>query len=294
MPLQGDSLRCYARARTYAAIIAGRMEDALADYPAIAGAEVEPVDVVIRDGFGLLSGYGYRDAAVILGQYLIAANPDDVVQRHLNDAVAGRAIDHVPASYVEAHFDSFAAGFDNKLTTILGYRVPELMATLVLRHRASFAHVLDLGCGTGLAGGDLRPVASRLSGVDLSARMLEQAAKRKIYDNLTHAEALAHLARHPMVYDLVFAADTLIYFGKLDAVMAAVAQAMTPGGLFAVSIENAEQDFAILPSGRFAHAQTYVMRVAEPYFEVLERKATDIRLEANVPVKGTLFVWRKR
>jgi predicted TPR repeat methyltransferase len=291
-PLQGDSLRCYARAQTYATIIAGRIEDALADYPAIAGVEVEALDVVIREGFGLLSGFGYRDAALILGERLIAANPDDAVQRHLNDAVAGRAIDHVPPAYVEAHFDAFADGFDNKLANILGYRVPELLATLVQRHRTSFAHVLDLGCGTGLAGQHLRP--SKLSGVDLSARMLEQAAKREVYDNLTHAEALAHLAGHPIAYDLVFAADTLIYFGKLDALMAAIAQAMVPGGLFAASIENAEQGFEILPSGRFAHAEAYAARVAEPYFELLEQQATDIRLEANVPAKGTLFVWRRR
>lgn len=294
MPLQGDSLRCYARAQTYTTIIAGRIDDALADYPAIAGAEVEPIDVVIRDGFGLLSAYGYRDAALVLGERLIAAKPDDAVQRHLNDAVAGRAIDGVPPDYVEAHFDAFADGFDNKLANVLGYRVPEHMAALVSRHRTSFAHVLDLGCGTGLAGEHLRPLASMLSGVDLSARMLEQATRRQIYNNLTHAEALAHLSEHPACFDLVFAADTLIYFGKLDALMAAVAQAMTSGGLFAASFENAEQDFEILPSGRFAHADAYVKRLAEPHFELLEQQATDIRLEANMPAKGTLFVWRRR
>jgi len=294
MPLQGDSLRCYARAKTYATMIAGNIADALADYPALAGAEAEPIETVIRDGFGLLSAYGHRDAAAALGQLLITKNPDDVVQRHLNDAVAGRAIDHVPASYVEAHFDAFANGFDDKLVKVLGYRVPEQMAELVSRHRTAFDHVLDLGCGTGLAGAHLRPLAGRLSGVDLSARMLEQAGRRDVYDVLTHAEALAHLAAHAATFDLVFAADTLIYFGRLDAVMAAVAEAMNPGGIFAASVETSMHDFEIMPSGRFAHADAYVMRLAEPYFELLERQATDIRLEANTPAKGALFVWRRR
>lgn len=294
MPLQGDSLRCYARARTYATMIAGRTEDALANYPALAGIEVEPIDVVISDGFGLLSGYGHRDAAARLGELLIAAKPDDAVQRHLNDAVAGRAIDRVPPAYVEAHFDAFADGFDDKLVHVLGYRVPECLAALVRRHRTAFDHVLDLGCGTGLAAEHLRPLAGTLSGVDLSARMLEQAVSRAVYDTLGHAEALAHLKANPATFDLVFAADTLIYFGRLDALMATVAQAITPGGIFAASIENAARDFEILPSGRFAHAMTYVSRLAEHYFELLEQQATDIRLEANVPVKGTLFVWRRR
>ena len=293
-PLQGDSLRCYARARTYAAMIDGKIPDALSDYPALAGTEVEPIETVIRDGFGLLSAYGHRDAAAVLGELLIAANPDDAVQRHLNNAVTGRAIDHVPRAYVEAHFDAFADGFDDKLVKLLGYRVPELLAAMVRPHRRSFEHALDLGCGTGLAGEHLRTIAGKLSGIDLSARMLERAEHRVVYDTLVHAEALAYLEAHPASFDLIFAADTLIYFGKLDAPMAAVAQATTSGGIFASSIENAEQDFEILPSGRFAHAETYVMRQAEPYFELLEQQAIDIRLEANVPAKGTLFVWRRR
>ncbi len=294
MPLEGDSLRCYARARTYATMIAGKIEDALASYSALAGIEVEPVDVVIRDGFGLLSAYGHRDIAVRLGELLIASKPDDAVQRHLNDAVAGRAIDRVPPAYVEAHFDAFANGFDDKLVHVLGYCVPERLAAMVRRHRTSFDHVLDFGCGTGLAGEHLRPLAGKLGGVDLSARMLEQAASREAYDTLTHAEALAHISANPVAYDLVFAADTLIYFGRLDALMAAVAQATAPGGLFAASFENAARDFEILPSGRFAHAETYVRRMAEQYFELREQQAIDIRLEANVPARGTLFVWRRR
>lgn len=294
MPLEGDSRRCHARARTYASFIAGKIDEALTNYPALAGIEAEPINIVIRDGFGLLSAYGHRDAAASLGELLLAANPDDAVQRHLNDAVAGRPISGVPPAYVEAHFDAFADGFDHKLVNVLGYRVPERLATLVRRHHASFVHALDLGCGTGLAGEYLEPIVDKLSGVDLSARMLEQAARRKIYDTLTHAEALAYLAKHPATFDLIFAADTLIYFGKLDALMAAVAQAMTAGGLFAASIENAMNDFEILPSGRFAHAEAYVTRLAEPHFELLKREATDIRLEANVPAKGTLLVWRRR
>lgn len=294
MPLQGDSLRCYARARTYATMIAGKTEDALANYAALAGIEAEPIDVVISDGFGLLSAYGHRDAAAGLGELLIAAKPGDAVQRHLNDAVAGRAIDRVPPAYVEAHFDAFAHGFDDKLVHVLDYRVPERLAASVRRHRTSFNHVLDLGCGTGLAGEHLGPLAGKLGGVDLSARMLEQAASRAVYDTLTHAEALAYLAAHSATFDLIFAADTLIYFGRLDALMAVVAQAIVPGGIFAASIENAARDFEILPSGRFAHAEAYVTRLAEPHFELLERQATDIRLEANVPARGTLFVWRRR
>ncbi|WP_425536227.1 methyltransferase domain-containing protein, partial [Chromobacterium vaccinii] len=41
-----------------------------------------------------------------------------------------------------------------------------------------------MGCGTGLAGEAVRPYASRLDGVDLSAGMLERASAKGIYDSL--------------------------------------------------------------------------------------------------------------
>ncbi|QUS38739.1 methyltransferase domain-containing protein [Tardiphaga alba] len=154
--------------------------------------------------------------------------------------------------------------------------------------------MLDLGCGTGLAGPHLVAWGGDLSGVDLSTQMLARAEQRGVYDALVHAEALDHLRAHSAAFDLIFAADTLIYFGRLDAAMAVIAQAVMHGGIFAASIECAAQDFAILPSGRFAHADDYLLRLAEPYFELLEQCPVDIRLEANMPVKGTLFVWRRR
>ena len=37
--------------------------------------------------------------------------------------------------------------------------------------------ILDLGCGTGLAGAAFKPLAARLDGVDLSPAMIEKAAR---------------------------------------------------------------------------------------------------------------------
>tara|TARA_B110000090_G_C12987149_1_gene295156 strand:- start:115 stop:345 length:231 start_codon:yes stop_codon:yes gene_type:complete len=45
--------------------------------------------------------------------------------------------------------------------------------------------VLDLGCGTGLAGAWLKDYAKTLTGVDLSESMVEVARKKMIYQSLT-------------------------------------------------------------------------------------------------------------
>ena len=50
--------------------------------------------------------------------------------------------------------------------------------------------VLDLGCGTGLAGEALRRRAAWLEGVDLSSGMIDQARRKGLYDRLEVAEAV--------------------------------------------------------------------------------------------------------
>jgi predicted TPR repeat methyltransferase len=50
---------------------------------------------------------------------------------------------------------------------------------------------LDAGCGTGLCGPLLRPYASELTGVDLSAGMLDRARPRQVYDHLEKGELSA-------------------------------------------------------------------------------------------------------
>jgi predicted TPR repeat methyltransferase len=56
--------------------------------------------------------------------------------------------------------------------------------------------VLDLGCGTGLSGQALRPLARRLTGVDLSPAMIDARRTRTVYDVLTVAEITAFPPRY--------------------------------------------------------------------------------------------------
>ena len=56
-----------------------------------------------------------------------------------------------------------------------------------------FGAMLDLGCGTGLAGAAFRPFVDRLAGVDLSPAMIAQARER-LYDRLVTGELEDFLA----------------------------------------------------------------------------------------------------
>jgi SAM-dependent methyltransferase len=123
--------------------------------------------------------------------------------------------------------------------------------------------VLDAGCGTGLCGPHLRPISSRLIGVDLSEKMIEQAARRELYDELIPAELVGFLADTPARFDLIVSADTLVYFGALEGTFAAAAFASKPDGYFAFSVEllndQPHEGYRLNASGRYCHGEEYVV-----------------------------------
>jgi SAM-dependent methyltransferase len=122
-----------------------------------------------------------------------------------------------PDGYVEALFDGYAADFDRHLET-LEYRAPELLLPGLVARR--YATALDLGCGTGVVGRLVRPLAQRLEGLDVSTAMIERARATGVYDALHAAELLAHLRQQPA--------------GSLDLVLAALPALVADGVQFAV------------------------------------------------------------
>ena len=294
-PLNTNAHLKFARARTFATMLDGRVEEALAAYPGLAGSEAEERSAILYGAFSLFSAGGHRAAAIEIGRLRLAENPDDPIQRYLLDALSGTPHDSAPLDYLECYFDQFAPEFDEKLVEILCYRVPQQLQGLVAAHRTHFDDMLDLGCGTGLAVQHLATFGGLVTGVDLSARMLAEAAKRGLYRALVKAEALGYLKEHPSRHDLVFAADVLTYSGNLEPLFAAVARTLKAGGIFATNFETAEdQDFILLSSGRFAHKPASVLRLADRDFIVLADEAKVMRQEGTQPVHGRLLVLQRR
>jgi predicted TPR repeat methyltransferase len=210
----------------------------------------------------------------------------------------GTAPSSAPADYVKSLFDQYAGHFDRHLVGVLGYRTPSLLASLL--HPApemQAAAALDLGCGTGLCAPLLRPMAKHLAGVDLSEKMLEKARATGLYDELACADILAWLAGRQAEWDLVVAADVLVYFGDLAPLFKAVAGALRPGGQFAFSVEalapelDSGAGYAITASNRFAHAPAYVRACARAAgLQVLGQRDAALRQEHGKDVAGVLYL----
>lgn len=227
--------------------------------------------------------------------------PDDPAPRHLlasgkQDAAPARASD----DYIREEFDRFADDFENTLAR-LGYCAPEKIIELMTRQlgpQGMELMVLDAGCGTGLAGRLLRPMSSRLVGVDLSSKMVELAAQTDLYDELVVAELLGYMGARNSVFDLIVSADTLVYFGGLEGVFKAAFGAMKPGGRLGFSLELMGKalsgDFHLNFSGRYCHRRDYVERcLASAGFEIEVLQDAVLRQEMQQPVDGLVVVARK-
>ncbi len=292
-PLDAMSLEKWARARAFRGMVTGDVAMVAKTYAETAGDDALSEEDLLRAAFLHLNAMGERTAALSAGAARLRACPGDVEVAYLMDIQQGHVETRAPDAYVEAHFDRLADQFDQRLVGLLAYDGPAVLRRLIGPNPPDIKHILDLGCGTGLAAAVLSPFGAEITGVDLSGRMLEKAAARGVYSQLIKAEALAFLETCGRRYDLIFAADVLIYFGAMDALFEQVRAGLMPGGLFAFSVETAtEGTYTVLPSGRFAHNPAYIEHLARG-FTVVAWEPGVVRLEAQRPVAGLFVVLRR-
>jgi predicted TPR repeat methyltransferase len=237
---------------------------------------------------------GEVDQAVAIFEEWLAEEPDDPIARHMLAACSGH---DVPArasdTFIERTFDSFAGSFESKLAK-LRYRAPALIEAMLADTSAArdrSLDVLDAGCGTGLCGPLLAPYARRLTGVDLSAGMLAQARAKRVYDEIVKQELTAYLREASRKFDVIVSADTLVYFGALETVVAACADALRPGGQLIFTVEELigdglELGYCIRPHGRYNHSRPYIEQVMRGAGLRAETVPAELRLEAGDPVAG--------
>lgn len=229
----------------------------------------------------------------------LQAEPDNPVARHLLAACSGESVPpRATNAFIATLFDEMAGSFDDKLVGKLSYRGPDIIANLLASLPAADGtlDVLDAGCGTGLCAPVLAPYAHRLTGVDLSEGMIARAAAQALYQELTVAELTGYLQDHAEAYDLIVLADTLIYFGDLTEVLAAVAGALRSGGhcVFTVEAASGEAATVLDPSGRYRHARAHVLQaLGHAGFTVLEDHDVVLRQEFCQPATGIGLLARR-
>jgi predicted TPR repeat methyltransferase len=200
------------------------------------------------------------------------------------------------AGYVRHLFDQFAADYDTRMRGRLGYAAPAILRDLagLLVEPGAKLDVLDLGCGTGLSGIAFKPIARRLFGVDLSPKMLEKARALGIYDALLEGdvEQLPPAAAGP--FDLILAADVLVYLGDLTALFAGVRSRLRNDGLWLFTTEKSDSgDFECGQKRRYRHSETYLRGCAAAHgFDITSLIECVTRYEAGEPVASWAAAFR--
>jgi len=247
---------------------------------------------------------GDREQAARAWREVLALDPADHGGAAIRLASLGMAEPppRAPSAYVETLFDQTAPMFDVVLVEHLGYGVPELLRQrLEALLPGKVWRMLDLGCGTGLAGAALRHLAVEIVGVDLSENMLALAHARGVYDDLYVGEAVQFLEEEDgEPFDLITATDVLPYLGDVAPLLAAAAAVTAPGGWLAFSTESLAgeesggRDWKVGPHQRYAHRLDYLGReLARAGFETLEAREIVVRREQGMPIGGHLVLARR-
>jgi predicted TPR repeat methyltransferase len=204
-----------------------------------------------------------------------------------------KKVSRIPAHAVRALFDDYSSYYDAAMLEALSYKGPQHLRALLDRVRPGAAaplSILDLGCGTGLGGEAFKDLAegARLDGIDLSAKMIDEAGKRAIYTDLIVDDFESALAGLDRSYDLAIGADALIYSGDLGPTLAGVARRLKPGGLFLFTLEKLSSgDWEQTSANRFRHGEAYIRDAASRAgFELLDLVECALRSESREPVAG--------
>ena len=223
---------------------------------------------------------------------LLAQAPDDAVYQYLAQRVRGDTPAQQPAGLTVNLFDGMADTYDRHVVGSLKYQLPRQVAqALRERHAGQPFNVLDLGCGTGLLGLYLGEIEGFLIGVDLSARMLEQAARHGVYDRFHQVNLHDALAETPDgLYDAITALDVFIYAGDLGQAVPNALRILKPSGQLVFSCEAAPEDgpdLVLQPSERYAHRRSQVEALCRSAgFAEVDIAEQVLRHEGGQPVQG--------
>ncbi len=236
---------------------------------------------------------GDTEKAIPHYQQVLRLDPGHTAAKHMLASLLGETTDSAPSAYVKEVFDHFE-DYDQSMQTNLCYTTPGQLRNLLeksLPEKEKFENGLDLGCGTGLSGEAFRDDVKTLTGIDLSPVMLAKASEKGIYEALYEMELVSFLEMSDETFDFFIAADVFVYLGNLEPLFRQIKKHATPGACFLFSTEKTDKDFILQGTGRYAHAESYIQKLAKKTgFTVRSNVSANIRKEKGEWIEGNLYL----
>ncbi|MCF6281991.1 MAG: tetratricopeptide repeat protein [Candidatus Polarisedimenticolaceae bacterium] len=278
----------------------GKVEMALGQYDKAIAAlrkalELQPDSSLILHSLGsALAVADQNDEAIRCYERLLELRPEDESAKHALAVLKGETTARAPQGHVASIFDELSTSFEQHLCE-LGYEIPALIYQSLIEQTSEdvqFKHMLDMGCGTGLAGPLFSKHAVQLDGVDLSPKMVELARAKEVYSQLETADLIGYLQQSEDKYDLLLATDVFVYLGDLHPVFKAVTESAQAGAWFLFSIELCEgDDYQLCATGRYAQSAAYIERLAKEFgFSIKAEQDVTVREEQGKAVPGKIYL----
>jgi len=224
----------------------------------------------------------------------ISIRPNDEIAKHMIAALEGQTNAKAPAKYVEDLFDDYASNFENSLLHDLDYKTPKVLADILVQQSESrtLGKVLDLGCGTGLVGDELRGTCDYLEGVDLSQSMLDLARSKNVYDKLSKCEIVEFLAHKTLEFDYFIAADVFVYFGDLSEVFNLIKSKSKQTAKLIFTTEHFDgPNYSLQKTGRYSHSKRYIELLCNQFgWQISHFSKANLRKEKQNYIEGALYI----
>ncbi|WP_026988704.1 class I SAM-dependent DNA methyltransferase [Fodinicurvata fenggangensis] len=136
-------------------------------------------------------------------------------------------------------YAEWAEQYDRDTLDGMGYVAPGLVAKELSGLVAKDAKVLDAGCGTGLAGVELKKLGfTNIDGIDLSGEMLEVAREKEAYDKLAEADMTVPLEIADDSYDAVISVGVFTSGHVKPKALDELARVTRKGGQIVVTVHE--------------------------------------------------------
>ena len=271
----------------------GRLDEAEASYKQALALKPDYAEAHYNLG-NTLQELGRLDEAEASYKQAIVLKPDIVSAKHMVAALSGETTATAPRDYVEQLFDNYAAKFENSLVKNLEYDTPRVIAEMIIKDSKFdlLGSLMDLGCGTGLFGVEIKQVCEHLEGIDLSEKMLDEAKKKDIYNKLIKDDILVYLSNASLNFDYFVSTDVFIYIGDLSDIFRLIKSRNKTGGKLAFSTEDYDGDgFFLEQSGRYSHSKTYIEGLCKKFgYELCHFETQALRKEKNQYISGGLYI----
>jgi len=271
----------------------GKLEEAIEAYNKALAIKPDYAEAYINMG-ATLKEQGKLEEAIEAYNKALAMKPDDAEAKHMLAALIGETTNAPPREYLENLFDKYAVRFESSLVGDLEYCIPRTLTDIILKQSSnrSLGSVLDLGCGTGLFGDEVKGFCENLEGIDLSKLMLEQARLKNVYDKLTHSDIIEYLSNEELNFDYFISTDVFVCVGNLTEVFRFIKSRNKRPGKLTFSTEHTEKDgFQLQKTGRYTHSKSYIEGLCSEFkYTISHFSMSNLRKEKDQFLTGGLYV----